>query len=245
MSGELSKEFHKKTFDPRVGETYTVLSHQIEGIEFKEYERMEHIPLPLPTNLSFQLQRTLTERHSAKSFSKEKNISIQELSTLLFFAAGKRGKPDERGDLNDWGRFYPSGGSRFPLEIYLLVKTSDGVNPGVYHYNVMHHRLEKMLPIEEVENIDGALTQAWSQTAPVLLFITAVWDRVMPKYQDLGYHLALIETGHLGQNLLLVATALGISSRPSISFIKEKIDEILDIHHDDAESTIYSIALGK
>ena len=39
-------------------------------------------------------------------------------------------------------RFYPSGGARYPLEVYLLIQRVDSLTTGLYHYNVKENSLE-------------------------------------------------------------------------------------------------------
>lgn len=242
MPGELFKQFHRDTFKPQeVGQDVTIAD--IYGIRFKEYPRLESVELPAPQELAAGFSELLRTRRSIREFPKER-VTFAELSTLLYFGAGMRGERDTDGNPTDPGRFYPSGGSRMPLEVYLLIKEASDLERGVYHYNVLRHALEKLDELKEAEWND-ALLDVWSRNAPVSLIITAVWNRVTPKYKDLGYQLSLIEAGHLAQNFLLGGTALGLSSCPHVGFKKEKINELLDIHRDSAESALYMIALGK
>ena len=39
-------------------------------------------------------------------------------------------------------RNYPSGGARYPLEVYPVVLNVQGLAQGFYHYHPFHHRLE-------------------------------------------------------------------------------------------------------
>ena len=48
-------------------------------------------------------------------------------------------------------RAYPSGGARFPLEIYVFLFKCKDLVSGIYHYNVLDHSLEKILD----ENVFG------------------------------------------------------------------------------------------
>jgi|GEM_PF-5911325 len=72
------REEGKKPFDPKIYVT----------VNYKGYPRFEKIKLPEPTKLS-DFHRIMMKRKSSRSFSGE-SISIQELSTLLYYSAGLR-----------------------------------------------------------------------------------------------------------------------------------------------------------
>ena len=162
---------------------------------------------------------------------------------MLYYSAGT--KPEYHGPAKKIRRFYPSGGARYPLEVYLLIQRVDGVEPGIYHYNVKDHRLELLTKEKkEIEKLKEGLFYPWSRDAAVAFFVTAVWERNFMKYKDRGYRIVLMEAGHLGQNLALTAAALGIGCCNSVGFHNQRINEVLDIENED-ESSLYLALLGK
>jgi SagB-type dehydrogenase family enzyme len=52
----------------------------------------------------------------------------------------------------------------------------------------------------------------WMAKAPVIFLITAEYKRITEKYGERGIRYALIEVGHVGQNLFLQAEALGLGA---------------------------------
>jgi len=75
-------------------------------------------------------------------------------------------------------------------------------------------------------------------------FQAGVWGRSAAKYGDFAYVLALLEAGHISQNLLLAATALGLSTRPLAAFDAPAIETLLDL--DPAhEQVVLTILLAK
>lgn len=68
--------------------------------------------------------------------------------------------------------------------------------------------------------------------------------RTRIKYGDRGYRLTLIEAGHLSQNILLLATELGLGSCPLAGFIDSEVNKLLDISLQ-KEVALYMIAIGK
>lgn len=189
------------------------------------------------------MENSLKERHSTREFDLKAEITLEELSTLLFYSAGV--KPGTALDPNLVRRHYPSGGARYPLEIYLGIQRVPGITPGIYHYNVKGHLLESLTTdYEYLESLREGLYYPWSRETAVVLLITAVWNRNMMKYQDRGYRIILMEAGHLAQNLALTATALKIGCCNSVGFHNQQINKILDIENED-EDSIYMAVLGK
>ena len=119
-----------------------------------------------------------------------------------------------------------------------------GVTPGIYHYNILNHSLERLLGADALSSFDETLRYPWAKDAAVVFIITAVWNRNFIKYGDFGYNTVLIETGHMIQNLLLVSESLDIRYCPLVGFSNKNINTILDIYEDD-ESSLYITAIGK
>lgn len=169
----------------------------------KRYERCPYRTLPEADDMTQSLGETLRRRQSAATFS-HVPLSIQQLSTLLWWSFGARVQ-EERSR-----RTYPSGGALYPVEGYLLAQqSSDDLAAGVYHYVPTEHALEQ-LPHD-------ASQPAFEQVAPdvpCMLVLTHTKTCNMKKYGTFGYKLALIEAGHIGQNVALCATAHQIGHRP-------------------------------
>jgi SagB-type dehydrogenase family enzyme len=52
----------------------------------------------------------------------------------------------------------------------------------------------------------------WMADAPIAMVITAEYRRATVKYGKRGIQYALIEAGHIGQNIFLQAQALGLEA---------------------------------
>ena len=88
----------------------------------------------------------------------------------------------------------------------------------------------------------SALPGLLEQTAAVV-FIGAVFWRTRFKYGQRGYRFALLEAGHVMQNLLLAATALEIPALPLGGFYDDRVDALLGLNGVD-ESALYGVVLG-
>ncbi len=201
----------------------------------KAYVRMPKIELPKPP-LGTKLTDALEARASGRDINTKKSISIDELGALFGYALGAR---------NEGSRNYPSGGALFPIETYVIVRRVDGIESGAFHYNPLTHTLEHLWSLSgDAELHKSESAGAWANDAAVTIVMTVLWYRNFYKYRDFGYTLALQETGHMGQNILLCAAALDIVACPLSGFEDDVAAKLLDL--DDAiEQPAYVIALGK
>jgi len=185
--------------------------------EHKKYERMEQFALP-DTALDTSLGEALRSRRSMAASSTPRSVTIDEygglFSTLRRHAGGVR-------------RMYPSGGALFPVETYLIETTLSG--GGIFHYNPSTHALEKLWNLPEDFNIKRLAVHPESLQASAIIVFTSLWERSAIKYGHLSYQHALLETGHMSQNVLLAASALSVAARPYAGFSDALIAELLDI----------------
>ena len=65
--------------------------------------------------------------------------------------------------------------------------------------------------------------------APINLVITAEYQRVAVKYRKRGVRYAMIEAGHIGQNLFLQVEALGLKAGIVGAFRDNEIIRVLNI----------------
>jgi SagB-type dehydrogenase family enzyme len=247
MSGEFSKKVHKWTdFKFQIGTPPG--DPQYWPKEWKEIYRKEYPRFPsfdLPKNILElgKLDDVFSVRHSKREYDLSANISLMELSTILYYMAGL--KPDIGDGSGKLRRFYPSGGARYPLEVYLFIQRVDEIKTGIYHYNVRTHQLELLTEDKkQLAKLKEGLLYPWSRDAAVAFFVTAVWERNFMKYKDRGYRIVLMEAGHMCQNLALTAAALGMGCCNSVGFHNQRINEVLDIENED-EDSLYLALLGK
>ena len=208
---------------------------------YKAYEKVEKIPLPsIP--LPGSLTDTLKNRVSASTFSK-KPLSLAQVAAILEHACGETAVHDlERGRKR---RPYPSGGARYPLELYIFIfRSAPDLASGIYHYNVREHCLEVLTKRTFSEKEIGQFfTYPWVTQTSAVVVCTAVFSRTLAKYADRGYRYILLEAGHLSQNIYLVCTALGIQCRGLGGSYDEAVERALAIDGT-TESLVHTNAIG-
>lgn len=202
--------------------------------QHKRYERMVQIALPSPSDLPLPLHEAIARRHSRRTCSDEM-IPLTTWGALLGHALGVR--------TGDKTRNYPSGGALYPVETYLLTRDDIGGYDGAFHYNPTEHALEHLWKLPDSIEPRDLIRQSGDLSFTSLLVFTSVWQRSSAKYGDLAMLHALIEAGHMSQNILLVAESLGLQHCPLAGFEDDLISEVIDLRRDE-ESPIHSIALG-
>jgi SagB-type dehydrogenase family enzyme len=114
-------------------------------------------------------------------------------------------------------RAYPSSGALYAVEIYPVVFRVEGMQPGIYHYRAVENVLEVVRPaIDPATVVDAALPVEREMVlgAAALFCLTGCFPRHEQKYGQGGYRMLVAEAGHISQNVILAATALGLSARP-------------------------------
>jgi SagB-type dehydrogenase family enzyme len=143
----------------------------------------------------------------------------------------------------DGRRPVPSGGALYPLELYVVALDVDGVDPGVHHYNPYRHRLAFLGPVARADVARTLVEPELVDHAAALLVLTAMFWRSRFKYGPRGYRFALIEAGHVMQNAVLAAAALGIAARPLGGYYDRLLDALVGADSLD-EASVYSLLLG-
>ena len=229
-------------------------SDQAKGIIHPSYEREftgDFIQLPTfeEVVVTPSYQDLLDERRSERVFT-DKPISSKQLAFLLWSAGGiqcLRGK----GNIATF-RPVPSGGARHPFEFFIAVKDVEGLEPGLYRYDPTKHVGEKKVTIERLaplfDDYDGKMSemlagQKWATKAPMVLFVSCIPYRAEWRYNHAAQRVMLIDLGHVGQNLMLSATAMGLGSCCCAAFNQALCDETFSFDGID-EYTVYALPVG-
>ncbi len=242
-----SDSFHQKSKN-RLAEKRPAENDAIETSEewvtvhYKSYPRAKKIKLT-GAKPSGEISSLIEQRKSERIFSKQP-VTLDAVSALLRYSCGIQ-KRDENADQGDtYHRAQPSAGGRFPIEIYLANFVSGEIPSGIFHYDVREHQLDLLFMRQFTESDFSMLfTYPWVSKASCVLLLTGVFERNQVKYGERGYRQMLIESGHIGQNIGLVASALGLKSVMLGGTFDDSIEKLLDIDGI-TESLLYSVAIG-
>ncbi|MGD8998383.1 MAG: SagB/ThcOx family dehydrogenase [Anaerolineae bacterium] len=181
----------------------------------------------------------LQKRRSERRFQ-DGPLSQMEISQLLWATQGIT----EPGRSVDF-RTAPSAGALYPVETYLVVHDVEGIDPGIYHYDIQHHQLEQLKRGDfRAEVTYAALDQRMAAWANVVFVWTAVFERSKWKYKQRAYRYVYLDAGHIAQNLALAAVALGLGSCQIAALYDDEANDLLGVDGVE-ESTIYMTVVGR
>jgi SagB-type dehydrogenase family enzyme len=112
-------------------------------------------------------------------------------------------------------RPYPAGGGLHELDVYPIVGACDNIEPGMYHYDPLGHRLGRLAGLNaEVEQL--LRYAGWGSGIPreklqILFLLAARFERLNWKYTGIAYSLILKNVGVVYQTMYLAATAMGLA----------------------------------
>jgi SagB-type dehydrogenase family enzyme len=206
---------------------------------------------PAAKVLSDEVLRT---RRSIRSFDDGAPITLKELSRFLDATARVRSQwtsgLDSSGDdpaVTYTARPYPSGGSSYPLELYLAVNKCEGLDRGFYFYDAGEHvlvRIDVRMPEFEAVLKSAALAMGETGVPQVLITIAARFGRVSWKYSSIAYSLILKDVGVLTQTFYLMATAMGLGGCAIGSFNIDLFARMTGIEFY-VESPVGQFAIGR
>lgn len=206
---------------------------------------MTIILLPPPRRISnVSVEEAILLRRSVREFSSDP-ITVEQLSMVLWAAYGVT-------DTRYGFRSSPSAGATYPLEIYVvvgekgvLIENNAYLEPGIYKYNDRAHTIELLKHGDYREALSkAALSQPWVREAPVDIVITAVFERTTRFYGERGRtRYVPMDVGHTGQNIYLMATALGLGTVAIGAFDDRRVAEILTLKS--GETPMYIMPIGK
>lgn len=187
------------------------------------------------------LTELLRDRRSTRIYTQE-GLSLAKLSYLLWATQGIK---KLRGKSYATLRTVPSGGARHEFETYLVVQRVEGLAPGAYHYLPMEHALEYLGPVDDPETTisESLCGQSWAAKADVMFYWSMVAYRAEWRYGIYAHRVALIDAGHLCQNLYLACTGLGLGTCAIAAFSHERCCELFGLDGEE-EYIVYTAPVG-
>ena len=205
----------------------------------KRHPERSFVSLPAARLGPARLADVMASRRSRRSFG-PRPVELGSLATLLHAAYGVTAEID--GTTQSL-RTAPSGGALYPLELYVVGQRVERLDSALYHFDPLRHGLELLRPLE---------SPAWAELSPyfgplaesaAIVAVTAMFWRSRFKYGPRAYRFALMEAGHVGQNLLLAAAALGLDAVPLGGFYDRAVDAFLGVDGI-YEASLYLVPLG-
>ena len=200
---------------------------------YKKYPEAKKVDLPPPvTQGGTGLWDVLRTRRSVRAYTRDP-MSLEELSQILW---ATQGITASNGDHRL--RAAPSAGALYPVETYLLINRVDGLEPGLYHYDVETHQLD----ILKLGDFSREVRIA--ERASVVFIWSAIFQRSKWKYLQRAYRYIFLDAAHIAQNLALAVEGLGLGSCQIGALFDDYLNELLGFDITE-ESVIYMSSVGK
>jgi len=195
------------------------------------------IKLPQPRYSSdVSVEEALLKRRSIREY-KDEPLTIAEISQILWSA---QGITEKRMGF----RTAPSAGALYPLEIYIVIGKVKDLAPGVYKYRPEGHDIVLISSGDKrVDLYRVSLMQDCIKNAPVVLVISAIFERTTRKYGERGIRYVYMEAGHSAQNVYLQCETLGLGTVVVGAFDDEGVRRVLNLGK--GETPLYLIPVGK
>ena len=202
-----------------------------------DYHREQNAaPVDLPQPLPSDLDDLLEARITCRNFDYDREISAQQLSDLLHRVWGATGMREIHPNIFALRKNVPGGGGLHCTEAYVFVQNVSGLEPGLYHYQCINHQLEPMQQFsrEKARKLIHQLLagQNWFETAPVVVIMTARFERLFWKYREhaKAWRVAHLDIGHLSQTFYLAATELGLGAFVTAAINDALVEQVLQVN---------------
>jgi len=245
MEETIGSDFMEMTKYPHLGPSLQSQGVPPPTLEVPVPEDAALIDLPPAASLppiTVNLLGLIEKRESLRQYTQDP-LSLEELTMLLWGTQGVR-YMDQK--LKVIKQNVPSAGSRHPFETFLLVNRVEGLEPGLYRYLGIPHKLARLVHSGDVNAAltDACLGQKQVQTSAVTFIWAAVPLRTVWRYSQRGYRYIHLDAGHVCQNLYLIAEAIGCGGCAIAAFDDNQVNAILGLDGQDM-FVIYLASLGK
>lgn len=209
-----------------------VLSTCPRKIRLGERESMKKDP-----KKNHSLETALKTRQTVREFTGG-SITRDILDDLIWAAYGHT-----HSDGSVKMRTAPSAGATYPLEIYLVLHNVNDTPDGIYLYDTQSDQLTVVKEGGYLNDICRvSLNQDFIPLANATFLLVYDPDRIVRHYGRESRKYALLECGHIAQNILLMAAARGLGNVPVGAFYQKRLGSILGLQKD--REVLYMICVG-
>lgn len=197
---------------------------------YKVYEGLPELLLePRWSGVDLPDLEAMERLSSGEPSTSSAGMTLETLSRILFHSYGQTAKKTYPG-VTYHLRAAPSAGALYPIELYLLIRSVEGIADGVYHFDTGRSRLVRLREGDCSEAVAACCSHPEAvRAAPVTFLLSAIFWRCSWKYRARAYRYCLLDSGHLAGNVLAVASALGLSPLLIHNFLDGPINELLSL----------------
>ncbi len=237
-------EVHRATRNTLLGALGASLPRPGQPPPFKTYPGSDRLALPAFNHEpGVPLAEAVATDGGLERFEAQ-SLPLSRLSRILHFTNGVTGGvggPSSGPGL----RAAPSAGALYAGEVYLVADRVEGLAPGVYYYSVAEHALVALRSGARLETVAKAVREPGAiEGAAAVILLTNVFERYRWRYANRGYRYALIDSGHIGENLRLAARSAGFGWAGTSRFEDDALNALLRV--DGSEEAVCAVhAVGR
>ena len=200
-----------------------------------EYRRGIGEELALPPPLRSDFDDLLALRKTCRNFDGAAVVPAADFATMLHRVWGAIGTLELSPGAVAVKKNSPAGGGLHAVEAYILARRVEGLAPGFYHYLSLQHSLEPLRLLTDEEAATHAYKfvagQDWFQNVPVMVIMTARFDRLFWKYRRhaKAWRVVHLDVGHLSQTMYLSAADLGLGAFVTAAINDRMIEQALEL----------------
>jgi SagB-type dehydrogenase family enzyme len=196
---------------------------------------------PEQFDFNITLLDAIKKRRSHRRFT-QNFLSLKELSFLLWSTQGIT------DGSNSAHRAVPSANACHPFETYLLIKKVTDLQPGIYRYLLLDHKLclvsNQEDAAEKMATSCFKINQPQLHDAAVVFIWAAVPYRSEWRFGPYAYKFIALDVGHICENLYLAAGAINTGGCAIAVYDQKAVDNIIGVNGND-EFAIYLATIGK
>jgi SagB-type dehydrogenase family enzyme len=126
--------------------------------------------------------------------------------------------------------------------VYVAAERVSGLPSGLYYYGVQEHELARVRPGAFLTELGQALERPETiEGAAAAVLIGNVFRRYTWRYANRGYRYALIDSGHIGENLRLASFSAGLGELGPLRFEDDRLHRMLEL--DGREEAVCAVHL--
>ena len=171
-------------------------------------------------------------------------LPFGQVATILHYAYGIT-RDNEGTAFSRPFRTVPSAGALYPLEIFFHGTHIEGLQPRPLPLQSREEAPASASSGGQTYSISNSMVQPNIPHDPsIMIFITAIFEGQRSNTEISATRFALIEAGHVAQNINLVSAGFGLGCLNIGGFFDREVDDLLGLDGI-GHSTIYAIAIGK
>ena len=204
---------------------------------FKRYQGIN--PILLPSEVPAPRENLLSILKGTDIDSTFRKFDINDLALILRLTYSLTAKARHAG-----GGFYyrsaASAGALYPTEIYVATTGIEGLDDGIFHFDIHRYSLSPLRTGNLADHING-LTFNSAGKLPALTFVfSAIYFRSSWKYRGRAYRYHLLDTGHVIENLSIAIKALKLHLNISYDFNDVEVNKLIGV--DDTKEAALAVA---